>query len=73
MRRIVLRAARALRRGASRERAQLRWQNDFYAAEQRFFEASDTMPRDALIEQLDRWLRAAGFRRIEAYVPELAC
>lgn len=72
IRRIVVRAARALRRGAGREQTLSRVRNDFHTVASRFSEADDTAVREALGDELDKWLAAAGFSRIDAY-DEITC
>jgi hypothetical protein len=72
MRRIVLRAARSLRRGADRETVLSRVRLDYAKAEDRYDEAGDTAVREKVADELDRWLHAAGFEPIEAY-DEITC
>ena len=72
MRRIVVRAARRLRRGAGREWTLRRVRLQFHRIAARFPEADDTVVREAVGDELDKWLRAAGFARIEAY-DEITC
>jgi hypothetical protein len=66
-RRIVLRAARALRRGAGRERT-LR---DLRVAVARR-DPGDSAVLEAIADGIDPWLHAAGFERIEA-LDEIEC
>jgi hypothetical protein len=66
-RRIVVRAARALRRGAGRERT-LR---DVRIAVARL-DPGDSAVLEAFADALDPWLHAAGFERIEA-LDEIEC
>jgi hypothetical protein len=72
VRRIVLRAARLLRRGEGRETVLSRVRLDHAAVANRFREAGDTAVRQALANELDRWLLAAGFEPIEA-LDEITC
>ena len=72
IRQIVLRAARALRRGAGREQTLSRVRKDFHRVASHFSEADDTAVREALGDELDKWLVAAGFSRIDAY-DEITC
>jgi WD40-like Beta Propeller Repeat len=72
MRRIVLRAARSLRRGGDRETVLSRVRLDYAKVADRFGEAGDTAVREAVADELDRWLRAAGFEPIEAF-DEITC
>ena len=67
LRRIVVRAARALRRGAGRERT-LR---DVRIAVARL-DPGDSALLEAFADALDPWLHAAGFERIEA-LDEVDC
>ena len=71
-RRLVLRAARSLRRGADRETVLSRVRLDYAKVDDRFGEAGDTAVREAVADELDRWLRAAGFELIEA-LDEITC
>ena len=70
MRRIVLLAARSLKRGASRETTVERVRTAY--GKVRFKEAGDTAVREAVADQIDRWLHAAGYERIEA-LDEITC
>ena len=70
MRRVVLVASRSLKRGASRETALERVRAAY--AKVRFKEAYDPAVRDAVADQIDRWLHAAGFSRVEA-LDEVTC
>ena len=72
MRRIVVRAARALRRGAGREETLRRVRQDYVKVDERFKEASDTAVRNALAEEIDKWLHAAGWERVDA-LDEVTC
>jgi len=71
MRRVVRRAARALRRGARRERA-MGYAAQGSARVMRRFGVWDTMIIDLVADALDPWLHAAGYDRIEA-LDELFC
>ena len=72
MRRLVQRAARALRRGAGREETLRRVRLDYAKVDDRYDEAGDTAVRDAVADELDKWLHAAGWERIEAF-DEITC
>lgn len=72
VRRLVLRAARALRRGATREAVMRRVRRDFEAIDRRFDGASDTAVLEALANELDRWLLPAGFAPIDAHT-DISC
>ncbi len=72
MRRIALRASRALRRGDTRTDVLRRVRLDFHAAAQRFDEAQDTAVVEELGNELDRWLIAAGWRPLDA-ADEVSC
>ena len=39
---------------------------DYFAVEERFEEAEDTAVCDRFADEMNRWLRAAGYRLIEA-------
>jgi hypothetical protein len=64
-RRLVLTAARSLRRGASREAVLNRVRLDYSAIERRHPEARRSKAMDAVTAELDRWLPAAGFPATE--------
>jgi hypothetical protein len=66
IRRIVLRASRALRRGAGRSETLGSVSDDLERVAKRFDEAHDTAVEEALANELDKWLHAAGFPRIES-------
>jgi hypothetical protein len=72
VRRLVVRAARSLRRGAGREAVLSRVRLDYAKVADRYAEALDTAVREAVSDELDRWLRAAGFEPIEAF-DEITC
>ena len=72
MRRLVQRAARALRRGDGREETLRRVRLDYAKVDDRYDEAGDTIVREAVAEELDKWLHAAGWERIEAF-DEITC
>lgn len=72
LRRIVVRAAHSLRNSAGREATLLRVRQDFYRLPKRYSKAGDTIVREALADQIDRWLVAAGFEPIEAF-DEITC
>jgi len=72
VRRLVVRAARSLRRGADREAVLSRVRLDYAKVADRYDEALDTAVREAVADELDRWLRAAGFEPIEAF-DEITC
>jgi hypothetical protein len=65
MRRVVVRAARALRRGAGRHRTLIGVRRDQAEVSLRFPEADDSDVADALADQIGRWLTAAGFHGID--------
>jgi hypothetical protein len=65
VRRLVRRAARALRRGAGREETLARFRRDFARVAKRFDEAYRTVVRARVARELDRWLHAAGFARFD--------
>jgi dipeptidyl aminopeptidase/acylaminoacyl peptidase len=72
MRRVVARASRALRRGAGREETLRRVRLDYGAVNARFDEALDTAVEEAVADEIDRWLIAAGYEPIEA-LDEITC
>ncbi len=72
MRRLVQRAARALRRGDGREDTLRRVRLDYAKVDDRYDEAGDTIVRQAVADEIDRWLHAAGWERIEAF-DEITC
>lgn len=67
MRAVVIRAAAMLKAGASREAVMRMVHKRFLALEDRYDEAGDTAVREALADELDRWLKAAGYDTIESY------
>jgi hypothetical protein len=71
MRRVVRRAARALRHGATRERA-MAYAADGMRRVLRRFHVDDSMIADEVADALDPWLHAAGYDRIEA-LDEIYC
>jgi hypothetical protein len=71
-RRIVLRAVRALRRGAGRKRTLRDVRIGVRRLAERFDDASDSAVDEAFADALDPWLRAAGFERIEG-LDEVDC
>jgi hypothetical protein len=72
MRRVVLHAARALRRGTGRARTLVIVSDEYARVAKRFDEALDSEVGEALAVELSKWLRAAGFEEIEA-LDELDC
>ena len=71
MRRVVRRAARALRHGATRERA-MAYAADGMRRVLRRFHVDDSMTVDLIADALDPWLHAAGYEPIEA-LDEIDC
>ena len=72
VRRVVLRAARSLKRGAPRKDVLIRVRDDYAAVEARLDAARETAVRKAAAKELDRWLHAAGWPRLRT-LRELAC
>jgi hypothetical protein len=68
----VLRAVRALRRGAGRKRTLRDVRIGVRRLAERFDDASDSAVDEAFADALDPWLRAAGFERIEG-LDEVDC
>ena len=66
IRRIVLHASRELRRGAGRAETLGGVSDELERVAKRFDEAHDTAVEEALANELDEWLHAAGFARIES-------
>jgi hypothetical protein len=66
IRRIVLRASRALRRGAGRAETLGGVSDDLQRIDKRFGEVHDTVVGEAIAAELDKWLKAAGFTTIDA-------
>ncbi|MGZ4271354.1 MAG: hypothetical protein ACXVSX_19340 [Solirubrobacteraceae bacterium] len=66
IRRIVLHASRALRRGAGRAETLGGVSDELERMAKRFDEAHDTAVEEAIASELDKWLRAAGFATIES-------
>lgn len=66
VRAVVLRAARALRAGAGREETLLGVSNDLNRLDHRFDSVTDSEVPEAVANELDRWLRAAGWDLIDA-------
>jgi hypothetical protein len=66
IRRIVLHASRALRRGAGRAETLGGVSDELDRVAKRFDEAHDTAVEEAIASELDKWLRAAGFATIES-------
>ena len=65
MRRIVVHAARALRRGAGRATTMVLVSDEYLRVAKRFQESEDTAVQEPLAVELSKWLRAAGFRGID--------
>jgi hypothetical protein len=72
MRRVVVHASRALRRGAGRARTMVLVSDEYERVAKRFDEALDTEVGEALAGELSKWLRAAGFEEIDGR-DELEC
>ncbi|WP_028065004.1 hypothetical protein [Solirubrobacter soli] len=72
LRRLVLRAARSLRRDAARATVLARVQSDYEAIAGRYGEAADTAVLERLGHELDRWLHAAGWARLGS-LREITC
>ena len=72
LRRLVVRAARALKRGDGREQTLQRVRLDYLRVDARYDGAMDTLVREKVADQIDAWLVAAGFEPIEAY-DEITC
>jgi hypothetical protein len=72
MRRIVLHAARALRRGAGRGKTLGQVAKGFGRVAARFSEAEDSAVEEALANEVSKWLSAAGFAEIDA-LDEIDC
>ncbi|MEN3280451.1 MAG: hypothetical protein V7607_1591 [Solirubrobacteraceae bacterium] len=66
IRRIVVRAARALRRGARRARTMDLVSVAYNRVGKRFGETYDTVVGEALAVELSKWLRSAGLAEIDA-------
>jgi hypothetical protein len=67
VRAVVIRAAAMLKAGASRGAVMRMVHTRFEALLDRYDEAGDTAVREALADELDRWLKAAGYDTIESY------
>lgn len=69
VRHVVWRASRMLRAGKPRRVVMARVKRMYIAVEddKRFEEAFDTAVCEAFADELDRWLVAAGYRRIDAF------
>jgi hypothetical protein len=65
VRRVLLRVARSLKAGAEREPVLARMRRDMAPIQDRY-DVDDTIVRDAIAIELDRWLGAAGFEPVEA-------
>jgi hypothetical protein len=65
MRRIVVHAARALRRGAGRATTMVLVSDEYRRVAERFQESEDTAVQEPLAVELSKWLRAAGFRGVD--------
>jgi hypothetical protein len=72
LRRVVVRASRALKRGVGREETLQRVRVDYVRVSDRYRGAMDTIVREAVADELDGWLVAAGFEPIEAF-DEITC
>lgn len=67
VRHVVWLASRELRRGASRERTMRVVARAYGRVEDRYDEAYDTAVCEDFADELDRWLVAAGYERIDAF------
>jgi hypothetical protein len=70
--RLDLASGSRLRRGAGREEVLSRVRAGYVKADERYDEAGHTAVRDAVADDLDKWLVAAGFEPIEAF-DEITC
>ena len=66
VRHAVVRAAASLKRGASRETALSRLRLAMAEVQERYDETDDSAVGDAIAEEIDRWLSAAGFVPVES-------
>jgi hypothetical protein len=66
IRRVMVRVATALKRGASRDTALSRLRLGMATVQERYDETDDTAVRDAIAVEIDRWLHAAGFGPVES-------
>jgi hypothetical protein len=66
IRRVMVRVATALKRGASRDTALSRLRLGMATVQERYEETDDTAVRDAIAVEIDRWLHAAGFGPVES-------
>jgi hypothetical protein len=67
VRHVVWIAARRLRAGASRRRVMAAVSRAYLAVELKYDEATDTAVCERFADELDRWLTAAGYERIDAF------
>jgi hypothetical protein len=67
VRHVVWRASRMLRRGESRKRVMSVVRRAYLAVEDKYEESQDTAVCDRFADELDRWLVAAGYERIDAF------
>lgn len=72
VREVLLRASRGLRAGAGREETLLGVRNDLNRLDSRFDEVTDSEVENAVADELDRWLRAAGWDIVDA-TSEVTC
>jgi hypothetical protein len=67
VRHVAWRASRMLRKGASRRSVMAMVRRAYGRVELRYEEAYDTAVCDAFADELDKWLVAAGYERIDAF------
>jgi hypothetical protein len=65
MRKVLLRASRGLRAGAGRPETLLGVGNDLHRLAERFDEVYDKAVWEAVGRELDRWIHAAGWDRLD--------
>ena len=71
-RRIIQRAAHALRRSATRETVMNHVRRDYAAPQKRHPQARRSPVLTAVAAELDRWLTAAGYKPTETFI-EISC
>ena len=71
-RRIIQRAAHALRGNATRETVINRVRRDYTELQKRYPQARRATVRSAVATELDRWLTAAGYKPTESFI-EISC
>jgi hypothetical protein len=67
VRHVVWRASRMLRKGESRKRVMSVVRRAYLAVEDKYEESQDTAVCERFADELDRWLVAAGYERIDAF------